>query len=270
MRILPLLLAMSFVLAACGSDSGSLEDGPLDVPDGTEGGVILEIAEEGGFVPIEVNLQRVSRFTVFNDGTVVKPTGQQFSFPGPVVIPLVEYRIADDVMADLLAFIDDAGLADQTTIDLNDAPNVADATTTVVRYFDEAGEHRISIYALGFDGGTDARTAIVESMISTLEEATTGAGAAYQPARLTVFVQEATSLGLQQPRNGGEWPLAVTPADLPIADDVNSIACTTLEGQEAQDALSALAVWDSVTTFDFEGAAYRLLTRPLLPHQDEC
>ena len=103
-----------------------------------------------------------------------------------------------------------------------------------------------------------------------LADATPGPGDDYRPERLAVFVQEAGFLGLEQSRDGGAWPLNTTPDDLPIADDVHSLACFTVEGEEAEAALSALGAADSVTTWDFEGTEYRLLARPLLPHQDGC
>jgi hypothetical protein len=270
MRILAVMTLTALVIAACGGDDTGEEPKPT-VPEGTTGGVILEISDEGGFVPLEFNLQRVPRFTVFSDGTVITPSREQFTFPGPAVPQLVQHQLDDSTVADLLAFVDDLDLAATDVLDLNNAPNVADASTTVVRYYDEAGEHRLSVYALGFDGpGADARFAILESMIATLADATPGPGDDYRPERLAVFVQEAGFLGLEQSRDGGAWPLNTTPDDLPIADDVHSLACFTVENEEAEAALSALGAADSVTTWDFEGVEYRLLARPLLPHQDGC
>ena len=161
MRTLGVTIVLALVVAACGgSDTG--EETQPTVPEGTSGGVILEISDEGGFVPIEFNLQRVPRFTVFSDGTVITPSREQFRFPGPAVPPLAQHQLDASTVADLLAFVNDLDLAAIDMLDLNNAPNVADASTTVVRYYDETGEHRLSVYALGFDGpGADARFAIL-------------------------------------------------------------------------------------------------------------
>ncbi|HEY5650392.1 MAG TPA: hypothetical protein VIW46_03010, partial [Acidimicrobiia bacterium] len=148
MRLLAVTTSIALVIAACGSGGDAGEETDRTVPKGTDGGVILEISDEGGFVPVEFNLTRVPRFTVFSDGSVVTPTDVQFTFPGPSLVPLEERSLDETTIADLLAFVDDLGLADIDSVDLSDAHNVADASTTVLRYFDAAGEHTISIYAL--------------------------------------------------------------------------------------------------------------------------
>ena len=237
------------------------------MPDGTEGGVILEISDEGGFVPVEFNLTRVPRFTVFSDGTVVLPSGEQFAFPGPALIPLVEKQLDEAVLADLLTFVADLGLDEIDAVDLSDAPNVADASTTVVRYFDGAGEHRISIYALGFGDSGDARPAIVESMIARLDEATDG-GDPYEAERLVVFAQVAQSLDREQLTRAGAWPFGFDRSD--STSEMAGFWCLTVDGDEASTVAEILRGADATTTWELDGADIRVIGRPLLPHQDGC
>ena len=267
MRFLVVMMLVALVLAACGGDTGD-ETEPT-VPEGTDGGVILEISDEGGFVPVEFNLTRVPRFTVFADGTVVMPVRQQFTFPGPALRPLVESKLDDATFNDVLTFVDDLGLADIDEIALNNAPNVADASTTVVRYFDDVGEHRISIYALGFDSAADARSAIVASMIQKLEAATAELSASPHPAgRLVVFAVGAEGLDPQQVRNAGTWPLEIAPAEM--TSQVAGFSCVTIDGDAAADLAAMLADADSMTTWTHEGTEFRIIARPLLPHEDGC
>lgn len=268
MKMLLVIVTTVLLLAACGGDDVG-EEPDRTVPSGTDGGVILEISDEGGFVPVEFNLTRVPRFTVFNDGTVVMPSREQFGFPGPALIPLVEEALDDETISDLLAFVDDLGLAELDAVDLTDAPNVADASTTVLRYFDGGGEHKISIYALGFGGSGDARTAIVESMIQRLEEATnTGERNPYEAERLVVFSQAAEGLDPVQVNRAGPWPFSFDPTD--ATDQTAGFSCLTVEGADASAVSDMLEGADSMTTWELEGTDYRVFGRPLLPHQEGC
>ncbi len=269
MRFLAVMTSIALVLGACGSGDTSDPGTPPTIPEGTIGGVILEISDEGGFVPLEFNLTRVPRFTVFADGTVVTPTGGQFSFPGPALATLVKRQLDTETVADLLAFVNDLGLADVDAVDLSDAPNVADASTTVLRYLDGDGEHRISIYTLGFGESGDARAAIVESMIARLDEATGDLDPEpYQADRLVVYALDAEGLDTQQMRNAGPWPLDLTPDDMTA--QVAGFSCATIDGDAAAQLAAELSDADAATTWTYDGAEFRILARPLLPHQEGC
>ncbi len=268
MRTASLMIVCALVVAACGAGE-TAGDADVAVPEGTDGGVILEFSDEGGFVPVEFNLTRVPRFTVFRDGSVVTPTGEQFIFPSPALIPLVERSLDGDTVSDLLAFVDDLGLADVDSVDLSDAPNVADASTTALRYFDAGGEHKISIYALGFGESGDARATIIESMIARLETAVAGtSGTPYEPERLVVFAQAAENLDPGVAVDAGPWPFAFSPDDM--AGDAAGFACLSLDGSDAADVATTLRDANSVTVWELDGTEYRLFARHLLPHQEGC
>jgi hypothetical protein len=174
-----------------------------------------------------------------------------------------------DTLTDLLTFVADLGLDEIDSLNLDNAQNVADASTTVVRYFDDSGEHRISIYALGLDSGADARSAIVESMIDRLTEATDRNDAEpYVAERLAVFAPAADGLDTQQTTSGGPWPFEFTPSDQ--SSDVAGFGCLTVEGDEADATIDLLEGADAMTTWELDGASYRVIARPLLPHQDGC
>jgi hypothetical protein len=268
MKTLAALLALSMFVASCGSDSGDDETVDTTNPSGQEDGVVIEISNEGGFMPVEFSLLQTPSFTVFSDGSVVAPTGDQFGFPGPAFTPLGRFELEDQEFADLLAFIDDLEIAAVDNLDINDAPNVADASTTVLRYWDDAGEHRISIYALGIDS-PDARGAIIESMVGLLDRATRASEPqTYEPERVVVFTQVAENFDRAAVTSGGEWPLTVTPDEM--AANVASYACATISGGDATAAADALTGSNSMTLWDLDGAEYQILARPLLPQQDGC
>ena len=268
MKTLATLLVLSMVLSSCGSDTGDTPVETTTPPSGQEDGVILELSNEGGFMPVEFSLLQTPRFTVFADGSAVGPTGDQFGFPGPAFTELSRFQLDDDEFADILAFVSDLGIADVDNLDINDAPNVADASTTVLRYFDDAGEHRISIYALGIDG-TDARGAIIESIGSLLDRAQqAGDAEPYVAERVVVFAQPAEGFDRAAVTDGGDWPLAITPDEM--GSQVASYSCATLTGDDATAALDALRGTDSMTLWMYEGVEYQILARMLLPQQAEC
>lgn len=256
-------VTIALLAFSCG---GTAEPDVLDVPDGGSG-VILEISDEGGFVPIEFSLQNVPRYTVFADATVIAPSIPDGDFPGPAVRTMQQHRLPDDVLTDLLTFVADIGLDEIVELDLNDGANVADAPTTTVRFFDDAGEHRLSIYALGF-ANRDARSLVVQSMISLLDQTIgTLPGAEYVPERLGVFASQEPPFAetvVEQP-----WPLPIA-FDQMQPEVFAGYSCAVIEGSEVADTLSALALGTQGTFWMLDGQAHAVIARPLLPHQNGC
>ena len=268
MKTLATLLALSFFATSCGSEGATDVTVNSTAPGGQEDGVLIEISNEGGFMPVEMSILQVPGFTVFADGSVVTLAVGQNGFPGPALPSLVRYQLDETTFADILTFTDDLGIADIDELDINDAPNVADAGTTVLRYWDDAGEHRISIYALGIDGA-DGRGAIIQSMMSVLDRArTSGDSAPFVPERMVVFAQVAEGFDQAVVTAGGEWPLPITPDEMNA--QVAAFSCATLNGDDAAMAADALAGTTSMTLWDLEGVEYQILARPLLPQQEGC
>ena len=106
-------------------------------------------------------------------------------------------------------------------------------------------------------------------MIQRLETATRGASTnPYQVERLVVHALDADGLDPQQVRNGGPWPLDIAPGEMP--EQVVGFPCATIEGDEAEQLADVLSDADAMTTWTHDNSEYRLLARPLLPHQDGC
>lgn len=262
---------VALVASGCGnagSDSTTPPSGTSsELPDGRDG-VILTITEDGGFVPVEFSLQRVPRFVVRSDGTVVAPTGEQFSYPGPTLPSLAVSDVSRSVIDDVLAFVADLDLADTEALDINNSPNVADAPTTTVYYYDDEGEHRLSIYALGMEQGGDAREAIVQSMINELDSAVRSADSTpYVPSALEIYVTDDL---LPEAEDVAEpWPLPVGVPGM-RADVFGTFSCTILTGEDAETVASTLAGTDQTTTWESDGVGYRILGRPLLTDDGMC
>lgn len=264
LRTLSLISVVSIIAFACG---GGNEDGPIAVPDG-HNGVILDFSIEGGFVPVEFNLRNVPRFTVFSNGSMVAMGPTPAIFPGPAIDTLLSYQLGEEAFQDLMTFVGDLGIEDVDELNINDVRNVADAPTTTLRYFDDAGEHLISIYALGFDGSNDARTLIMQSMMTLLDEATaTQRGEVFTPDRLQVFAKAEPPFGefvAEQP-----WPFTTPFADMQ-PEVAASFSCMVIEGSGVTPALEALTRASETTTWLADGVAHTVIARPLLPHQTGC
>lgn len=263
MNGLTIALVLALALAACGSPDATDDD--VDVPEGREG-VILEIRDEGGFIPVEMSLTRVPRFVVFDDGTVVS---HQFEAGArdDRAVPLFEKRLSDSDFADLLTFEQDLALGDVERIDINEATNVADAPTTVLTSFDETGPHRLAVYALGFDTPSDPRAAILASMIDLLENATTPPGEPYEPPAFEVLVN--SEMVNPQLPVAETWPLETTPADMDELE-FNGWRCVIVDAEQIDRSLLTGRSGVGASVWTFDGTPHTLLTRPLFPHEDGC
>lgn len=267
------LLALS--LAACGSgeSSGAPQSTggtppPIDAP---EPAVLLEIRDEGGFVPVEYNLTRIPRFVVMTDGTVHGPGPETLIYPRPMLPNIVTTSLEAATLAEVEQLLDDMDL-----FEIDDERNreaaavIADAPETVVTAYDASGSHTYGVYALGFDEVPtgDPRVEQLERLISTLDEATATSSSTepYTPERAEVFTQ---------PFQGGldpefsdirPWPASIDLEDMqpgPVG-----FSCMLVDGPELEELLSTLAEASQVSTFELDGTEYTMAVRILFPHQE--
>lgn len=263
MNGLTIALILTLTLTACGSP-GTTADDDIDMPEG-RAGVILEIREEGGFIPVEVSLTRVPKFVVFDDGTVVS---HQFETVGDNrAVPLFEKQLSEADVADLLTFVQDLALGDVELVDINEATNVADAPTTVLTHFDETGPHRLAVYALGFDTPSDPRAAILASMVDLLENATTPPGRLYEPPSFEVLVNS-EMVNPQLPVEDA-WPVGTEPNEM---DELgfNGWRCVIVDANDIDRSLLMERNGIAASVWTFDGTPHTLLTRPLFPHEEGC
>lgn len=171
-RRLALVAASALVgaaaLGACGraDDDGPAASAPIDPPTtpapttpppppGIEhpvgvDDVVLRIAYENGFVPVEVALQNLPTVLVTGDGRLITVGAQIAIYPGPLLPALFSQSISADGIQHLLSLADEAGLLAEPPSYESD-PLLADAPDTVVTIHarGEVFEHRA--YALGLD-----------------------------------------------------------------------------------------------------------------------
>jgi len=258
---LGLVVVLAVTLAACGGGDDSVQ---VDRED-----PVIQTSSEGGFVPVEFALGQGPRYTVLGDGTLIFPGVTTLEFPGGLVPPYLTAQLSESQLNALLAMIDDMGLADIVDETDDSAGNfVADASTEVIRYWDESGEHRYAVYALGIEENTSERNAAFLELVSTLDEFTAQtSGEPYQPERVRIIAgpgaENADFPDLRPWPLDEEWGQWQTLA--------NGWQCRVYEA----DVLATFEEATQATTwempedgFDFDPAT--LLVRPLHPGEPDC
>jgi hypothetical protein len=282
-------LALLLVLAACGggddataSTDGVRGGGSTSGPDtstsdagSAAGEPLFMITYEGGFSTPSMLASLGPVYAVTTDGELVFQGAIPEIFPGPLVPP---YEVTDvsDLLPDLEEMLDRIGIADITEeIDDQAAGNVADASTTVLTYFDENGTHRYGVYALGFDPDaetSDPKVVALNDLMLTLQDATFSGepGEPFSSDRWQVVQNGDFVPGGDTgvPEDVRPYPLEVAVADFEHTSF--GLPCTILEGAAAAEAAEVFGDATQVTVWDTGTEEIQLLPRPLLPGEVGC
>ena len=257
--ILSGLLVLVLLLAACGGGAGdSTTTGATDTttggPPATGDQALFMITYEGGFASPSMFAAIGPAYVVTTDGRLIMQGPIPEIFPGPLV-PNYQVMDVSDLLPDLEDILDRVGIAGITEeIDNDGAANVADASTTVLTYFDQAGTHRYGVYALGFDpqaNTADERTVALSDLIMTLDATAFGGDPSqpYESDRWQVVVSgDLIPADTGVPEDVRPYPLAIavdefdqTSFDLP---------CTILERADAAAAVEVFTGATQVTVWD--------------------
>ena len=158
-KTIGLLGAATLILAACGTPQDVI--GPPDEPETP----LLRVQYEGGFVPVEHALGTGPSYQLSSDGRLIFAGVTTMEYPGPLVVPYQQVTLSQEDVDRVLALVEEIGLPGMTDERDDTQMNfVADAATYVVTYFDEDGEHKYSVYALGLETepGSEATQATAE------------------------------------------------------------------------------------------------------------
>ncbi|MGH3651292.1 MAG: hypothetical protein ACRDU9_11345, partial [Acidimicrobiia bacterium] len=174
------LISIALVMAACGGAGAGPEVGGAEP--------VLQIASEGGFAPVEIILNTGPRYTLLGDGRLIFQGFQTLEFPGRLLWPYLVAQLDSGQMGAVLAMVETIGLPEiDDVVDDDAAGMIADASTEVITYWDENGEHRLSVYALGFEESPSERNAAFLELIETFDRFTASAEAVtYQPEQVRV------------------------------------------------------------------------------------
>lgn len=205
-RSLGLLVVIALVIAACGADP----DGTDPVVELGNGEPLLQLTSEGGFVPVELALANGPRFTLLDDGTLIHRGVSIAVYPGALLPPTLTVSLSAEQMADVQVLVDEIGLGDLVDIvDNTQTQFVADATSEVIVYWDDAGQHRLSVYALGIEQSPGSRNQAFLDLIAYLDTTTSAESAEpYEAKELRVVA----GTGFVDPEflDVRDWPLDST------------------------------------------------------------
>jgi hypothetical protein len=262
-------------LAACGGDDDPVVTdaettttttaGPATPGEPAAGaGAVIEIVDEGGFVPPSQQFVTVPRLLVTADGRVVTAGVTTAIFPGPLVPVLTQRTIGEDGVASLIDLADRAGLL--ADVDYSRPDDIMDAPDTVVRITVDGTTYEHRAYALGLSGdGTErdaARAALAWFVADATDAVTGGAGlGAEEPYVADAYLVRATPADPAEFHDGLAPTVVDWPADVPVrladAADCAEVPAAAL------DPLVADAT--QLTYFAEGGTTYELAVMPRLP-----
>ena len=256
------VLAAALAISACGVDGKQ----QIELPDSANTAV-LQVRSEGGFAPVEWILSRGPTFTLLADGRLIHEGPTVAIYPGPLLPNYLVVTITDEQMTSVLELVEEIGLPDMVDErDDTNTHNVADATTEVVIYWDEAGAHRYSVYALGIDlNPNNSKTAAFGDLLSALNQySSQGEAVPYVGDEIQVVA----GFGFANPDfpDVRGWPLKDTDF-LDWVEFPNGWTCKVF-GLEILDSFTdanQATQWSNPV-----GDPLTLLVRPLHPGEESC
>ena len=283
-RLMPLLLTASLVTACADAPTGG-DPSPGGIShSGSPSDLLLRWGYEGGFTPPEFQLTNLPSFSLYGDGTIVRPGPQMEIYPGPALPALEAMKVDERGIQSILEAALDANL--DTVADLTDMGSVgiADAAETVftLRFGDI--DRTVRVYALAELGSQmpgmadeefrarDRLLTFVEqlgSLETWLPEGSVSDAVVFEPAGTRAFVTRYRGEP-DLPQNPVAWPLS-SPLD-GIGDDAGAgFRCVAVTGQDWTESLWPVASKASqLTPWTSEGHRYAVAFRPLLPDESDC
>lgn len=270
-RTLGALVAGALAISACGSGN------VLGQPDDIAGNPMIQIHSEGGFVPVEWNLGNGPTFTVTYDGEFIFPGVTTLEYPGKLLPPYMVGDLSEEEMETIRGYLEEMGLAGIEDEHDGSVDKVADASTEVIRYWDDGGVHRYSVYALGIsDRPVSETTAAFAELFEYLHQLSASVGAAEYTAESVQVIAGADYVGPDPDFvDIRDWPLeGENPDDwdeLTTVGDSQVWTCKVFDGS----VLTQFADATQVTLWmhpneSADAQNFKLLVRPILPGEEGC
>lgn len=263
-RTIPLALVVALALAACNGNGAT----DLSLPDDPEA-VVLTVTSEGGFMPVEANLDRMPRYVLTADRSLYYVGPTTLEFPGPLLPNVQVTTVDEDTMGEILGLVEQMGLPEvDEEVDDSGADRIADASTDFISYFDEQGAHRMGFYALGLSEGGSTERLLAGEVVEFLDQAASrGDSRPYEPDRLQVAAGPPMQVE-EGMASVEEWPL-----DTPFADMEEwgmGWRCVEVSGGEATDLFEVFSDANQATLWDTGDEEVGIRARPLLPGESGC
>ena len=267
------------LLAACGATGGAAptvapttETSPPETTLPAAEDVVLVVEDTGGFVPIEFALGRGPRYVLTGDGQLIFQGPMIEIFPQPLWPNYQVRQLTEDELDVVMDAITATGI-DQITdeVDDNSANIIADASTTVITYYDDQGEHRFEVYALDIGEGQSEQVQRLAGLVRVLDGVATAEGdvSELEPESIQVIAQEAEATG-DEFETVVAFPIDEDPATWDDLASQQGIKCASFVGEDAQALVSAFREANQATLFEAGGTTWRVFPRPLLPGEEPC
>ena len=243
---------------------------PTTVPSGFEhptgaDDVVVRIAYEGGFVPVDMMFLNLPTLLVSGDGHVFVQGPVPEIYPGPLLPNIQVSPVTEAGVQDLLSLADEHGLLADVTY--SDPTNIADAPNTVVEIAANGQTFRHSAYALGINEETDpARKALADFVAAATGDwlygpnPELGAQEPYQPATYLIRASEVGDYTGDIEPTVVDWP-----ADASVRL-VDASECAAIPAAEVGDLFASA---NQLTYFAEAGITYQVTVKPQLPG-DAC
>ncbi len=262
------LLAAVLALTACaggGGDAASPSSPAAALPPG----LVLQVAQIGGFTTPEELASRLPVVSVYGDGRVVTPGAQIEIWPAPA-LPSVQVAQVDE--ATVRGLVDRAVAAGVTESGDLGQPPLADAPTTRFTLVTGDGTTVREVYALTEtpdDAVSPEQAEARERLRGLVDELTAVGGEAeqYVPQTVAAVVQPHTGGDPELPQPDVAWP----GPELPGSPLGAGLGCVSATGQQAADVLAAAAGANVLTPWVAgDGSRWSIRFRPVLPHESGC
>ena len=269
-----LILLMSCADAPADPGAGSGIDHSTDGHD-----VLVRVAFEGGFVPLEWTYRSLPSFSLYGDGTLVLPGAQIELYPGPALPSISTRTVTEEgiqtTLEEALGSIQDVPdeMLDMGSVGLADVPTTVitiragDFDRTIKVYgLSELTERPQHISAEEFQARGQLQQLVtkLEGLATWLPDGSLGTETSYEGSGARLFVSEYRKGDL--PQEPITWPLQ---GDLHRFGDgaigSETYRCGIVEGTEWTTLREAASQANELTPWSESGARFSILFRPLLP-----
>ena len=274
-----LILLMSCADAPADPGAGSGIDHSTDGHD-----VLVRVAFEGGFVPLEWTYRSLPSFSLYGDGTLVLPGAQIELYPGPALPSISTRTVTEEGIQTTLeeALGSIQGVPDEM-LDMGSV-GLADVPTTVITIRAGDVDRTIKVYGLSelterprhmsaeefqARGQLQQLVTKLEGLATWLPDGSLGTETSYEASGARLFVSEYRKGDL--PQEPITWPLQ---EDLHRFGDgaigSEMYRCGIVEGTEWTTLREAASQANELTPWSESGARFSILFRPLLPDERGC
>ncbi|MCM4083887.1 hypothetical protein [Paractinoplanes hotanensis] len=279
-----LLVCGSTALMLAGCATSGSDDSSADPTASPEMPVLLQVRSGGGIAGMGPPIGEVPAVSLYADGRLITPGPQILIYPPPALPSVQLQRIGADRAEALAGQAVAAGVRPDT--DFGD-PRTPDATTTWITVNSAGTEATVAITALREADADDpdltaaqqAARQEVKALVRELEGLPTAESLPepepYQPGEIAVLVRPHTpgSPDPASPAPVRAWPGPALPGSEPPGSEPpgeNWTGCVIADGSDVERIRSAAEDASTMTAWTWQGQAWQVGIRPLLPDESRC